>query len=338
MVPWREASGEILLTEAQLIALEPGGAYAVGRNPEGNIQANDLVRGGLAWKKGGREFAVHTSAGRVAIRQESGSVRFFDAATGRLLFEQEPEDADLTFREEGSTIPVLFALAAGMLPTGQGQYAGEARMSRGFVAACLRTGELVLAEQATGREVLRVLPFASGNSLCAAPDGAWGGSAVLRPVVEGSFAGSRGLIAWDAGLCARVLGDPGPTPPGVAVMTGPWKIVTREARQGEIREREWSYWLQENGKGRISGRGNLVGLDGLWANGRDRGTWSGLQLRLERAEARGESEERADGEVQRRAAWQVRFAEDGLSFRGVQRRAGEMSSIEVEGSYAPAVE
>ena len=74
MVPWREAGGEILLTEAQLIAFEPAGAYAVGRNPEGEIQANDLVRGGLAWKKTGRDFALHTSAGRVAIRQEGGSV------------------------------------------------------------------------------------------------------------------------------------------------------------------------------------------------------------------------------------------------------------------------
>ena len=333
-IPWCEISGETLLRDAQLLVLVPAGAYALGWTSDGEIQANDLVRGGVAWKKAGREFAVHAGSGRIAIRQASGFIRFYAAETGRFLFERDPADADLSFREEGSVVPVVLALSAGMIPADKGKYEGEALLSRGIASARLRSGEVVVAEQSTGRELLRVLPFASGNSFCVCPDGTWGGSESLRGVMESSTSGRRGLTVWDGELYHRIFGNPGTAPPGVEVPTGPWKVLTRETREGQLSELEWSFWLQASSSGRITGRGNLVGTNGSWASGKDRGTWSGLSLQLERTEARGASEEKMDGEILRKPEWHVHFHDDGRSFQGVAEGIGDAEEIAIEGRFA----
>ena len=314
--PWLEGRGEILLRDAQLLIVSPAGAYAVGQVGSEEIQANDLVRGGMAWRKPGKDFALHPVSGKVAIRQANGFLRFYEAETGRFLFERDAENSDLLFREEGTAIPVIFALSAGMIPPERGPYEGEVLMNRGVVAARLTTGELVVAEQATGRELLRVLPFVSGNSLGAAPDGTWGGCEALRPELVAEAGGRREVGAWDGRLFSRIFGDPGPAPPGVEVAAGPWKIVTEEVRDGQASVAEWSYWLQVTAQGKVSGRGNLVGLNQVWASGKDRGTWSGLRLRIERSEGRGSSEEMAEGEILRRPEWCIRFSDDGRTFEG----------------------
>lgn len=330
---WPSSTGEVLLRDAQLLLISPCGAYAIGRVGDEEIQANDLVRGGMAWRKPGKDFSLHSAMGRVAVRQGNGFLRFYEAETGRFLFERDPENADLMFREEGSAIPVIFALSAGMIPPDRGPYEGEALMSRGMVVARLATGDLVVAERESGRELLRVLPYASGKSLGVSPDGTWGGCEALRPAASAESAERREVVAWDDRMFSRVFGKPGPPPAGVDVAAGPWKIVTHEARDGQAIEGEWSYWLQVAESGRISGRGNLVGLNQAWASGRDRGTWSGLRLRVERTEGRGSSEEMVEGEILRKLDWQVHFGEDGRSFRGQETTENGLA-IAIEGQFA----
>lgn len=322
-----------MLRDAQLLIVSPAGAYAVGRVGSEEIQANDLVRGGMAWRRPGKDFALHSASGKVAIRQANGFLRFYEAETGRFLLERDAENSDLLFREEGTAIPAIFALSAGMIPPERGPYEGDVLMNRGMVAARLMTGELVVAEQATGRELLRVLPFVSGNSLGAAPDGTWGGSEALRPEMAAEAGGCREVGAWDGQLFSRIFGEPGPAPPGVDVAAGPWKIFTEELRDGQASVVEWSYWLQVTAQGKVSGRGNLVGRNQVWASGKDRGTWSGLRLRIERSEGRGSSEEMAEGEILRRPEWCIRFGADGRTFEG-HEVTDNGAPIAIKGQFA----